>query len=60
VVVMDNLSPHKAPAVREWIEKAGAEVLYLPPYSVYIDIAGWVTVRANCKPYNPAGIVRGS
>jgi len=33
VVVMDNLSVHKAPAVREWIEKAGAEVLYLPPYS---------------------------
>ena len=33
VVVMDNLSAHKAPAVREWIEKAGAEVLYLPPYS---------------------------
>jgi transposase len=33
VVVMDNLSAHKTPAVREWIEKAGAEVLYLPPYS---------------------------
>jgi transposase len=33
VVVMDNQSVHKAPAVREWIEKAGAEVLYLPPYS---------------------------
>ncbi len=33
VVVMDNLSAHKAPAVRQWIEKAGAEVLYLPPYS---------------------------
>jgi transposase len=33
VVVMDNLSAHKAPAVREWIEKTGAEVLYLPPYS---------------------------
>jgi transposase len=33
VVVIDNLSAHKAPAVREWIEKAGAEVLYLPPYS---------------------------
>jgi hypothetical protein len=28
--------------------------------AVYIDIAGWVTVRANCKPYNPAGIVLGS
>ncbi len=33
VVVMDNLSAHKAPAVRAWIEKSGAEVLYLPPYS---------------------------
>jgi transposase len=33
VVVMDNLSAHKAPAVRQWIEKAGAELLYLPPYS---------------------------
>src|SRR5208283_1623079 len=33
VVVMDNLSAHKAPAVRDWIEAAGAEVLYLPPYS---------------------------
>jgi len=33
VVVMDNLSAHKAPAVREWIEKAGAELLYPPPYS---------------------------
>jgi len=33
VVVMDNLSAHKAPAVCERIEKAGAELLYLPPYS---------------------------
>ena len=33
VVVMDNLSAHKAPAVREAIETAGAELLYLPPYS---------------------------
>ena len=33
VVVMDNLSSHKVNGVREWIEKAGAEVLYLPPYS---------------------------
>jgi hypothetical protein len=33
VVVMDNLSAHKAQAVREWIENAGAELLYLPPYS---------------------------
>jgi transposase/type IV secretory pathway VirB2 component (pilin) len=33
VVVMDNLRPHKMASVREWIEKQGASVLYLPPYS---------------------------
>jgi transposase len=33
VVVMDNLSAHKAPEVCRWIEKAGAQLLYLPPYS---------------------------
>lgn len=33
VVVMDNLSSHKINSVRQFIEKVGAEVLYLPPYS---------------------------
>ena len=33
LVVMDNLSSHKAPAMRLWIENAGAELLYLPPFS---------------------------
>jgi transposase len=33
VVVMDNLSSHKRPGVREAIEAAGASLLYLPPYS---------------------------
>lgn len=33
VVVMDNLSAHKHPAVRQRIEQAGAQLLYLPPYS---------------------------
>ncbi len=33
VVVMDNLSVHKSERVSEMIEGAGAEVLYLPPYS---------------------------
>ena len=33
IVVMDNLSAHKAPAVREKIEATGASLLYLPPYS---------------------------
>lgn len=33
IVVMDNLSSHKSDAVREAIENAGAELLFLPPYS---------------------------
>ncbi|WP_242153870.1 IS630 family transposase [Sphingomonas sp. BAUL-RG-20F-R05-02] len=33
VVIMDNLSSHKAPAVRTAIEAAGARLLFLPPYS---------------------------
>lgn len=33
VVVMDNLSSHKVAGVRERIAAAGAELLYLPPYS---------------------------
>jgi len=33
VVVMDNLSSHKVQGVQQRIEKCGAEVLYLPPYS---------------------------
>jgi transposase len=32
-VVVDNLSSHKGPRVREMIEAAGATLLYLPPYS---------------------------
>jgi transposase len=33
IVVMDNLSSHKGPAVRAMIEAAGASLAYLPPYS---------------------------
>ena len=33
VVVMDNLSSHKVKGVREKIAVAGAELIYLPPYS---------------------------
>jgi len=33
VVIMDNLSSHKGPRVRAMIEAAGAELLFLPPYS---------------------------
>lgn len=33
IVIMDNLSSHKGPRVREMIEAAGASLRYLPPYS---------------------------
>ncbi len=33
IVVMDNLSSHKGPKVRQLIEAVGARLLYLPPYS---------------------------
>ena len=33
VVIMDNLSAHKGGRVRELVEGAGCELLYLPPYS---------------------------
>ena len=33
IVIMDNLRPHKAPGVREAIEAAGAELLFLSPDS---------------------------
>ena len=33
IVVMDNLSSHKGPRVRDLIQAAGADLLFLPPYS---------------------------
>lgn len=33
IVVLDNLSAHKVPGVRQAIEATGAMLLYLPPYS---------------------------
>jgi transposase len=33
IVIMDNLSSHKKPAVRQAIEAAGASVRFLPAYS---------------------------
>jgi transposase len=33
VVIMDNLPAHKVAGVRTAIESAGAELIYLPPYS---------------------------
>jgi hypothetical protein len=40
IVVMDNLSCHKSPAVRAAIEAAGAELRFLPPLSL-CNLSGW-------------------
>ena len=50
LVVMDNLSSHKAAGVAELIEAAGCRVRYLPPYSpdlnpienAFSKIKGWL------------------
>ena len=34
IVMMDNSSSHKGPAVRAMIEAAGASLFYLPPYTL--------------------------
>lgn len=33
IVIMDNLSSHKSPVVRDAIRATGARLLFLPPYS---------------------------
>ena len=33
IVIMDNLGSHKGPSVRKAIRRAGAKLLFLPPYS---------------------------
>ena len=37
IVVMDNLGSHKGPTVRTATEAAGAQLLFLPPYSPDFD-----------------------
>jgi transposase len=37
VVVMDNLSSHKGPRVRELVGARGCELIYLPPYSADLN-----------------------
>ncbi len=51
VVVMDNLSSHKVTGVRERIEAAGAELLYLPPYSPDLNPIekAWAKLKAQLR-----------
>ena len=37
IVVLDNLPAHKMPGARQAIERAGAQMMFLPPYSPYFN-----------------------
>ena len=56
VVVLDNLSSHKLAAVRTSIEKAGAELLFLPPYSPDMNPIekAWAKLKDSFAPPKPA------
>lgn len=49
IVVMDNLASHKVRGIREAIVAAGAELLYLPPYSP--DLNPIETLFAKIKAF---------
>jgi transposase len=51
VVVMDHLSPHRAPAVRRRLEAAGFELLLLPRYAPDLNPieAMWSKVKAALR-----------
>lgn len=47
VVVLDNLSSHKRARTRELIESAGAELVFLPPYSPDLNPIEMVFAKAK-------------
>jgi transposase len=49
IVIMDNLPVHKAPAVRQAIEAAGAQLLFLPPYSPDLNPIEMVFAKMKTK-----------
>lgn len=55
VVVMDNLATHKVAGVREAIERAGARLEYLPPYSPDFNPIEpmWSKVKQGLKSQEP-------
>ena len=51
IVVMDNLSVHKAPGIKSAIQAVGASVLYLPPYSPDFNPieAMWSKIKSHLR-----------
>lgn len=62
VVVLDNLQAHKAPEVRALIERRGATLRYLPPYSHDFNPIepAWALVKKRIRTRAPrsAGALR--
>jgi transposase len=55
IVVLDNLGAHKTRAVREAIERAGATVRFLPPYSYDLNPieSGWALIKKRIRAVAP-------
>jgi transposase len=55
IVVMDNLPAHKARAARDLIERAGATVRFLPPYSHDFNPIepGWALIKKRIRAVAP-------
>lgn len=55
IVVLDNLQAHKAPEVRFWIERRGATLKRLPPYSHDFNPIEpvWGLVKKRIRDYAP-------
>src|SRR3954462_11972486 len=49
IVIMDNLPVHKVPAVRRALEAAGAQLLFLPPYSPDLNPIEMVFAKMKAK-----------
>jgi transposase len=57
IVVLDNLSSHKSPEIREMIEASGADLWYLPPYSPDLNPIEkmWSKVKELLRGYKARG-----
>jgi transposase len=55
IVILDNLKAHKAPAVRAIIERRGATLRFLPPYSHDFNPIEpvWALVKQRIRAYAP-------
>jgi len=55
IVLLDNLRTHKAPAVAELIERRGAILEFLPPYSPDFNPieAVWALVKKHIRAVGP-------